>query len=1040
MNDQGKKQLNIPTGLYEQVVSQQLRASLDKAQAVKARSSRMSAEAGQELLSRYAYTLVSAALESVKGGPRLANQIQLINRLVDLLADEVPERISVDDHVTESVLEEVYATRMAGLADPGPLPRPSLPLSFSSLLVNAAEDSQVGWQLKREIPSADRIDLLCSFIKWSGVRLLVDHLKPFLESGKRLRILTTTYMGATQSKALDKLVDLGAEVKVSYDTRRTRLHAKAWLLHRDTGFTTAFIGSSNLSRAAQMNGVEWNVRVSGVDAPQIVRKFEGAFETYWEDTEYRPYGATPDERKALDRVLHIERSPENEAAFVALDIRPYPFQQEILELLHAERKLHGRNHNLIVAATGTGKTVIAALDYRRLRSEQGVKSLLFVAHRKEILKQSRHVFQHVLKDSGFGELLVEGRRPQHGHHVFASVQSLRNRDLGEIAPDAFDMVIIDEFHHAAASTYDVLLRHFKPRFLLGLTATPERADGRSVLHWFDNHVAADLRLWDAIELQLLVPFHYFGIHDEVDFSNLRWTRGRYNHQDLADRIEANKSRADAIIRAVAEKVDSARQMRALGFCVSVVHAQFMARRFSDAGIPSLAVTGSSPRDERKDAVRRLKEREVNVLFTVDVFSEGVDIPEVDTVLFLRPTESATVFLQQLGRGLRRHEDKDHLLVLDFIGQQHRHFRFDTRFRAILGSSRREAISQIDEGFPRLPPGCAIQLDQGSQEVVLQNVRQDIARTKNRLVAELRQLGPATPLATFLHEAGIGPYDLYRRGRTMTSLRRAAGFSVPSPGPLEKALEGALVRLLHVDEPPRLDLFKSLVTQSRNLYNLPLREQRRANMLLGTLFGREAAAKPSAFHQTLLQHSALCSELTELFELLRDAVTHMPLKIDQLPPEVPLAVHCRYSLPELMAAFGHVNKSGALVQPREGVVYLPEYKANLLLVTLDKSAGYSSSTSYRDFAVSAEEFHWQTQNRTAPLSTRGRRHTEHQAQGITPLLFVRQSRTMEKGVTMPYTFLGPVDYVRHEGSRPMDVTWRLHTPMPAEFLRMARRFA
>ena len=1030
----------IPAGLYEKVLSQELKATLDQTPAIEARSSILPSNASQEYLSRHVHTLVLSALASFKGSSGLSYQVDLVNRIVDFLTEELPERFSARDRVTESLLEEVYATKMARLADPCPLPRPSIPMSFSSLLVNATEESQVGWQLHREIPSADRIDLLCSFIKWSGVRLLKPALKPFLESGKRLRILTTVYMGATQSRALDELVAMGANVKVSYETRRTRLHAKAWLLHRDTGFTTAYVGSSNLSEAAQMNGVEWNVRVSNVDAPQIVQKFEGAFETYWKDPEYRTYGATPSERHALDRVLHRERSPEDEAGFVALDIRPYPFQQEILECLSTERELHGRQHNLIVAATGTGKTVMAALDYRRLRIERGVKSLLFVAHRKEILKQSLLVFQLVLKDSEFGELMVGGVRPQQGLHVFASVQTLSNRDLSEIAPNAFDMIIIDEFHHAAASTYDRLLKHFEPRFLLGLTATPERADGRSVLHWFDNHVATELRLWDAIALQLLVPFHYFGIHDEVDLSRVQWIRGRYNQKELTALYDANHRRANLVVRAVRDKVEDALQMRALGFCVGVAHAQFMAMYFSTVGIPALAVTGASPRDERSDAVRMLRKRELNILFTVDVFSEGVDIPEVDTVLFLRPTESATVFLQQLGRGLRRHQDKDHLTVLDFIGHQHRNFRFDARFTSLLGSSWREAVRQIETGFPRLPSGCAIQLDRRSQDTVLRNVRSDIARTKSRLVAELRRLGPETTLACFLREAGVGLYDLYRGLRTMASLRRAAGFSIPAPGPQEVKIGGALVRLLHIDEPERLEFCTSMVTEEIDLASLTERKKRAANMFLSIIFGRDVPMKPCSYQETLRQHPALCYELNELFGLLQSGVKHKPRSFGQLPPEVPLALHCRYSLQELMGAFKHVNKSGALVQPREGVVYLPRYKANLLLVTLDKSSGYSSSTSYRDFAVSAQEFHWQSQNTTTPESKPGRRHIEHVARGITPLLFVRRSKKIESSVTSPYTFLGPVEYVRHEGARPMSVTWHLSTPMPAEFLRMARRFA
>lgn len=1024
-----------PTGLYEQVLTKEFRETLEHLAAIRAATSEIDPAEGHIVLSQYLSRLVGSVLQGYPRTERPGRQLALVNRIVDLLAEELPSSVSSSDHATSELLQALFPAQKVGLGTPGPPPRPSIPLSRSELLVNARGEYCVGREIEKEIRSADRIDLLCSFIKWSGLRLFLDAMQDFLAAGKPLRVITTVYMGATDRRALDRLVELGAEVRISYDTRRTRLHAKAWLFHRATGFSTAYIGSSNLSAAAQLDGLEWNVRVSSIDAARIVRKFAATFDTYWEDTEFVPYGAAEEERRQFDRALKCEQSAESSESLALLDIRPYPFQQEILERLEVERSVHHRTKNLIVAATGTGKTIVAALDYRRLCDRYGARKLLFVAHRKEILKQSRSVFRQVLRDGSFGELYVEGRRPEQGTHVFASIQSLSQLELSGIDPHAFDVLIIDEFHHAAAPTYDRLLRHFRPSILLGLTATPERADGRSIMHWFDNHVAAELRLWDAIDRGLLVPFQYFGIHDDVDLSHVHWTRGRYDETELTRLYTANDFRARSIVQALGERVSDIGRMRALGFCVGVAHAEFMAERFCRAGIPALAITGKTLRDARDDAIRKLQAREVNALFTVDVFNEGVDIPEADTVLFLRPTESVTVFLQQLGRGLRLHREKECLTVLDFIGNARREFRFDLRFRALLGTTRRGVEKQVKADFPLLPSGCAIQLDRESREFVLNNVRQALGLERATLVRELALLGPEASLATFLRETGIDRYDLYRNGRCFSDLRRAAGFKVAPHGPDEDRLARALGRLLHVDDPDRLRFYEELIQPSFNPGTLDEKSRRRLMMLLCTLFGPEAAGDLKGHHARLKAHPAICEELKSLLHVLAADVSHMPREAD-LHVDIPLALHASYSRDEIMAAFADV-RDGRLFQPREGVVFDRPTRCNLLFVTLRKSErDYSPSTMYEDYAISAEYFHWQSQSTTRSGTEKGKRHSEHRDRDIKPVLFMRESRKSENG-TMPYLFLGPVRYVSHEGERPMNILWRLGTPLPADYLRLAR---
>ncbi len=454
-----------PSGLYQQLLTEGLEQQLRQLQDTLVATDGLDPQEAPRLLARHLAGLARIALEHLSGGATPEHQLALVNQLVGLLQSQAPRAITTGDllHPSSRLLSEIRSTAL--LPGQAETIRPLIPLADSTLLVNASGEPSVGQALIHEIPSAQRIDLLCAFIKWSGLRLLQPALSAFLQAQPRrpLRVLTTVYLGATDRRALDWLVAHGAEVRVSYDTRRTRLHAKAWLFHRPglsgaAPASTAYIGSSNLSTAALHDGLEWNVRLSAHDNEGILAKFQAAFESYWEEGEFEPYRASELEQRRFDRAVREESAGDSAADATPLsffDIRPYAYQQEILDKLSAERSLHGRWRNLVVAATGTGKTVVAALDYAR-QGGPGHPSLLFVAHRREILQQSLATFRQVLRDGSFGELLVDGQRPSQWRHVFASVQSLAGLDPADLAPDTFDVVIVDEFHHAEAPSYTAL--------------------------------------------------------------------------------------------------------------------------------------------------------------------------------------------------------------------------------------------------------------------------------------------------------------------------------------------------------------------------------------------------------------------------------------------------------------------------------------------------------------------------------------------------------------------------------------------------------
>lgn len=631
--------------------------------------------------------LVSVAkLDSAEAPERLARHLMAEVRCAleaeEESADAAAERVNallsraLPEGEAEAAGIELPARILQGIAGRtpmgtvAPLPQlPSTPFSQSDLLVNAEGQPNIGSELRRELASADSVDLICAFVIWSGVRQLREPLARLVERGGRLRVITTTYMGATEKRAVDELVRIGAEVRVAMDARTTKLHAKAWLLERDSGLSTAFVGSSNLSHTALFDGLEWNVRLSAVDAPHVLDKVRMTFATHWESEHFVPYDPKRN-GDALERALRehdkraVGKASTAELSFANLDVRPYPHQQRMLDALMVERNRHDRHRNLLVAATGTGKTVIAALDYRALCEVAGRRlSLLFVAHREEILRQSLATCRAVLRDGSFGEIHGGGRVAD-GEHVFAMIQSLHAERLSAIDPRAFDVIVVDEFHHAAAASYERLLQKMEPQELLGLTATPERLDGRDVTTWFDERIAVELRLWEAIDEGFLVPFQYFGVADGTDLSGIAWRRGRYATEELSNLYSNDDRRVAKLLEAVQKIVHRPDRMRALGFCVSVEHARFMARKFTEAGLESVALSGEDDPQTRSRELDRLARGELRCVFSVEVLGEGVDVPDVDVLLLLRPTESATLFTQQLGRGLRRAPNKSHLTVID----------------------------------------------------------------------------------------------------------------------------------------------------------------------------------------------------------------------------------------------------------------------------------------------------------------------------------------------------------------------------------------
>jgi superfamily II DNA or RNA helicase/HKD family nuclease len=1028
----------VKPGIYDALVTDGLLEALRQSDELTPTFGKIDEADQPEVLSRHLRDAIFRVLAGTRDeGKRVAIVNGLLAQLeshTDALPEAKPERLLA---AGEAAGPGVHSVALA---------RPSTPLSDAALLTNAHGEPALGTELRAEIDSSNEVDLLCAFVKWHGLRVLEPELKRLRLRGAPLRVITTTYMGATDRRALDRLVrDFGAEVKVQYDALRTRLHAKAWLFRRATGFDTAYVGSSNLSRAALLDGVEWNVRLSRISTPSLLNKFAATFDTYWNDPTFEPYDPERDRDRLDDALTQSQRDRTAGAGTVSLaglEVRPRAYQAEMLETLDAERSVHDRHRNLVVAATGTGKTVIAALDYRRLRDEaerQGepAPSLLFVAHRREILQQSIRTYREVLSDASFGEEYHSGLRPERWHHVFASIQSLSVDDVTAMPRNAFNILVVDEFHHAAAKTYRTLLEHLTPKELLGLTATPERTDGFDVQSYFGGRTAVELRLWDALSDDLLCPFHYFGIADGTDLAGLDWKRGRYDDHQLSELYTGNSKRARIVLREVRDKITDVNKMRALGFCVSVAHAEYMAQVFSEAGIPAKAVSGQTSTADREQALKDLRSRRVNALFAADLFNEGLDLPEVDTVLFLRPTESPTVFLQQLGRGLRQASGKPVLTALDFVGNQRKEFRFDRRFRALTGDTRRGLEKQLAQGFPFLPAGCQIILDKVAQQAVLDNLRFQIGSRWKDLVTELRDHGDQT-LPTFLEETGVELSDVLRRERTWTTLRRDAGLPTRDGGELEPALLRRVRALAHVDDVERTQAYRKLILDGAPTYaELDESQQNYARMLFFSLWpnGGGFTSYEQGF-DALRGEQALRDELLEVIDYAMDRARHRAQSLGGPLRRLSLRVHARYQREEILAALNHASIQRPPSNFREGVLALKESAIDAFFVTLNKSeADYSPTTMYQDYAISPKLFHWESQSTTSVSSMTGQRYLNHWKQQSNILIFARAHKTDELG-TSPYLFLGPATYTSHTGDRPIAITWKLHHPMPTDMFQAA----
>lgn len=1030
-------------GLYEQLITKLVSAklsTLDRENFFIKETEIEKIEASL-ILSKHLGEVINRALQFFTKSDSLELQIQLSNKIIRLLRDELEKEEFNDDLVSTNgrILNAIFSKIDSGIVDfeahlkeINPLTR----LTQSELFTGSNAGLSLESELKKEILSSDRIDFLVSFIKWSGIRIFEKELREFTKNGNKLRVITTSYMGATDAKAIEFLASLpNVEVKISYNTENERLHAKSYLFYRNTGFHTGYIGSSNLSRSALTSGLEWNLKVTTKEVGHIIDKFSKTFETYWQDKDFETF-VEIEHKEKLQKALSNEKIFDRNSSAFYFEIKPYQFQQEILEKLEVERKVHQRFQNLLVAATGTGKTVISAFDFRNFLRIKPNAKLLFVAHRKEILQQARATFAGVLRDNNFGELWVDGIVPSDYSNVFASVMTLNNQvDNLKLSATYFDFIIIDEVHHIAAKSYRPILERFEPQILLGLTATPERMDNENIMDDFCGVIAAEIRLPEALNKKLLCPFQYFGITDSIDLRNVKWNKGRYDIAELTKVYTENDIRVGEVIKKCQDYLTDYRNVSAIGFCVSKEHAIYMAEKFLLANIKADYIVSGEGRDDLRDSIKsRFRKKEINYLFVVDIFNEGIDIPEIDTVLFLRPTESLTVFLQQLGRGLRLSDNKDCLTVLDFVGNSRPEYDFEGRFRALIGKTNTSTKQELENDFPHLPLGCSIILEKKAKEIILENIKKATQLRERDLINKIINFQHHTneelSLKSFCDFYHIALAVIYKKS-SWNRLCVLAKVKKDYSNINEKELVQAVSKKwLACNSYSYLNFILQLAKNNFNVNEKYTEE----NLLFLNMLYYDFWQTPRLFStlneaiSAIGNNKIVVNEIIEVLNLIIDKIAHIELDIE-LPYQQPLKVHSRYTRAQILAAFGintFLKKTGSIA----GVLNIPAKNTELLFITLEKTEEkYSPTTMYNDYAKSETIFHWQSQNSTRPESNSGQSYINQQKTGKEILLFVREKETDSYGNTMSYAFLGSSKFMDFNGSQPMNINWELKEPIP-----------
>ncbi|WP_139892368.1 MULTISPECIES: DEAD/DEAH box helicase [unclassified Bacillus (in: firmicutes)] len=920
------------------------------------------------------------------------------------------------------------------------------------LIVNSDKGNLLN-ELISSINQCKRFYFSVAFINFSGLQLLLDAFKEAEDRGVRGQIITSTYLNFTEAKALKRINEFeNIHLKVFETDKTVGFHTKAYIFEYED-YYKIIIGSSNITQSALKSNIEWNVEMIVKEDTHFLQDVLNEYEILWNSSTQADDAFIAKYEDFLSKLSDFT----NNQSFIyekAEYITPNKMQRRAMENLERIRS-YGEKKALVIAATGTGKTYMSAFDVKSFKP----KRLLFIVHREEILKKAKETFEKLLPNEklSFG-LLTGNTKQKDADYIFATINTI-SKYHQDYRPDEFDYIIFDEAHHATSPSYQVIFDYFTPQFTLGMTATPERSDQQNVFDLFDNNVALEVRLHEALDDDLVIPFHYFGITDiaEVDLSDV-------DIDDVAEitkRLKVNQ-RVDFIIDKMNFYGFDGLTRKGLGFCITVEHAKFMAEEFNKRGYPSVCLSGDDKSDKRTALINRLEDDndELEFIFTVDIFNEGVDIPSVNTVLMLRPTNSPIVFIQQLGRGLRKYKDKNFLTVLDFIGNHSKTFLIAIALNGSRYYDKESLKVAIATGFANIPGCTHIQMDKISKERILAQIDKENFNSLQYLKEEYFEFKkmnnghiPYYLMDYMKYDGSPNPIKFIDREKTylqfvakvekneqlknllLNDSFEGALKELSSKLPLKRVYEFVIAKFLLDHDQLSLDQAKQeilkyvkdvdedSVLHALECWNQDYYDpaQKKRNFKLFLLVNGQLTKTPA--YQRLLDN-----EIYRPF--IEDTIHYGIFRYEKEFKEdyygVPhFKLYEQYQMADA-ALLSNYRKSHSAFR---GSGLLANGNDYFLFIDLHKEADIKESINYHDEFINERYFQWQTPNKTAPTSEQGKNIVYNKDRGITLHLFVRKYKMIDKK-TEPYIYIGKGNTVEFEGEKPITVKMELEHEVPA----------
>lgn len=894
-----------------------------------------------------------------------------------------------------------------------------------------------------------------AFVRYSGIQLLLETFEELEKRAIPGKILTSTYLNSTQPQALRALKRFSnLETKIYIPTRDRGFHSKGYIFEY-TDKNKIIIGSANLTQCALKSNIEWNVRNVTQQDNSFALEVQNEFNYQWNDVRSKPVSDEfiAEYSKYLAR-LGTRTMPENAFEFDNSAIEPNQMQTEAIAKLDRLRN-NNETKALAIAATGSGKTYMAVFDALQVRP----KKLLFIVHREDILIKAKESFDRIIDKSLYSTGYFTGNKKDDADYLFSTIQTLQLH-YKSFGKNDYDYIIVDEAHHASSPSYAKILSYFSPRFLLGLTATPERSDNGDIYSIFDNNIAVEIRLRQALEYELVAPFHYFGITeiDEITYENV-------DIDDVAAiaKLLMISRRVDYIIEKMEFYGHDGYKRKALGFCATVEHAQFMAKEFNHKGYVSLCLTGESSIIERTTAIQRLESENdrLEVIFTVDIFNEGIDVPSVNTILMLRPTDSSIVFTQQLGRGLRRLPDKEFVTVLDFIGNHRKSFLMAI---ALMGTKQFDKDSlkvAVKNSFADIPGSSHIQMDEITRERILAQLENEKFFSMKYLKEEYRdfkrQIGERIPmLVDYLKiDGAIDPITFVNLSKTylqfvqkvedneeLTKLLANPDFIntlrffsnlLPCRRPYEfviskhllnhdsiNLMEASLELKKYIVEPNTETIAHSFDYLSQEYF-----DSGEEKTFAGLLFEKhgdnmiKTARTRTVFESTI--------ERKWIEDILSYGLLRYEQEFSDTDYGIPFfKLYQQYTMKETALLVNYRKAHSSF----RGSGLISSGKDYFLFVNLHKNEDVKESINYQDVFVTSKVFQWESPNTTSQDSERGKDLVFNYKRGTNLHLFVRKFEEVE-GLAQPFTYLGKTICQHAEGNKPIRMLLALENEVPAD---------